>query len=74
MTRAAAATSTSYETVGTNAATLQFRNTSDASTPYTRSTVTFSLPSNARRVSVVFYALNNTQANASIDLKEVQLE
>lgn len=70
----AAATSTAFETVGTNAATLQFRNASDASTPYTRSTVTFALPSNARRVSVVFYALNNTQANACIDLKEVQLE
>jgi hypothetical protein len=70
----AAATSTAFETVGTNAATLQFRNTSDASTPYTRSTVTFSLPSNARRVSVVFYAFNNTQNNACIDLKEVQLE
>ena len=70
----AAATSTGFETVGTRAATLQFRNASDASTPYTRSTVTFSLPSNARRVSVVFYALTNTQANASIDLKEVQLE
>lgn len=70
----AAATSTAFETVGTNAATLQFRNASDASTPYTRSTVTFALPSNARRVSVVFYAFNNTQNNACIDLKEVQLE
>lgn len=70
----AAAGAIAFESLGTNAATLQFRNASDASTPYTRSTVTFSLPSNARRVSVVFYALNNTQANASIDLKEVQLE
>ncbi len=68
------ATSNAFETIGTRAATLQFRNASDASTVYTRSSLTFSLPSNARRVSVVFYALTNTQNSACLDLKEVQLE
>lgn len=69
------ASSGSFELVGTNIIEQTFRTPAQGvSDNWTRSSYTFTIPSNAERLSVVFYSYNNGTNNAAFDLTGVQLE
>lgn len=69
------AASSNFESVGTNLIDQVFRTPAQGvSDNWVRSSYSFVIPSNAERLSVVFYNFGNTTNNAAFDLTNVQLE